>query len=56
MHTPLKEKFRVRFAPSPTGSIHPGTGSLVFWNKVFALKNQGEIIVGQFDLDYDILV
>ena len=42
---------RVRFAPSPTGALHPGSARTVLFNFLFARKNQGSFILRIEDTD-----
>src|SRR5215467_969807 len=45
------KKFRVRFAPSPTGGLHLGGVRTVLYNYLFAKKNNGDFIVRIEDTD-----
>ena len=47
----MKEKVRVRFAPSPTGGLHLGGVRTVLYNYLFAKKNEGSFIVRIEDTD-----
>ena len=42
---------RVRFAPSPTGSLHLGAVRTAIFNYLFAKKNNGKILVRIEDTD-----
>jgi len=42
---------RVRFAPSPTGALHPGSARTVLFNYLFARKNAGSFILRIEDTD-----
>lgn len=42
---------RVRFAPSPTGSLHIGGARTALFNWLFAQKNQGKLILRLEDTD-----
>lgn len=44
-------KIRVRFAPSPTGSLHVGGARTALYNFLFAKKNQGEFVLRIEDTD-----
>lgn len=44
-------KFRVRFAPSPTGYLHVGGARTAYYNYLFALKNEGDFIIRVEDTD-----
>ncbi len=44
-------KIRVRFAPSPTGSLHVGGARTALYNFIFAKKNQGEFVLRIEDTD-----
>ena len=47
---------RVRFAPSPTGSLHIGSVRTTLYNYFFARQNGGELILRIEDTDQDRLV
>ncbi len=47
---------RVRFAPSPTGSLHIGSVRTTLYNYFFARKNNGTLILRIEDTDQDRLV
>ncbi|WGH27204.1 MAG: glutamate--tRNA ligase [Candidatus Shikimatogenerans bostrichidophilus] len=47
----MKEKIRVRFAPSPTGPLHIGSLRTAFFNYLFAKKNNGKFILRIDDTD-----
>ena len=38
----MKEKVRVRFAPSPTGYLHIGGLRTALYNFLYARKNKGD--------------
>ncbi len=42
---------RVRFAPSPTGALHPGSARTVLFNYLYARKNAGSFILRIEDTD-----
>ena len=42
---------RVRFAPSPTGALHPGSARTVLFNYLFARKHGGDFILRIEDTD-----
>jgi glutamyl-tRNA synthetase len=42
---------RVRFAPSPTGSLHVGTARTVLYNWLFARRHDGTLVVRVDDTD-----
>lgn len=42
---------RVRFAPSPTGSLHLGGLRTAFYNYLFAIQNKGTFILRIEDTD-----
>ena len=42
---------RVRFAPSPTGALHPGSARTVLFNYLFARKHAGSFILRIEDTD-----
>ncbi|EAR85405.1 glutamyl-tRNA synthetase protein (macronuclear) [Tetrahymena thermophila SB210] len=46
-----KQKVRVRFAPSPTGSLHLGGLRTALFNYLFAKKNKGQFILRIEDTD-----
>lgn len=47
----MKEKVRVRFAPSPTGSLHIGGARTALFNLLFARHNNGTFILRIEDTD-----
>ncbi|TME68225.1 MAG: hypothetical protein E6I48_17005, partial [Chloroflexi bacterium] len=47
---------RVRFAPSPTGSLHIGSVRTTLYNYFFARQNGGELVLRIEDTDQDRLV
>ena len=47
------EKFRVRFAPSPTGPLHIGGARSALFNYLLARKNGGDFIVRIEDTDLE---
>ena len=47
---------RVRFAPSPTGSLHIGSVRTTLYNYFFARQNAGALILRIEDTDQDRLV
>ena len=47
---------RVRFAPSPTGSLHIGSVRTTLYNYFFARQNKGKLILRIEDTDQDRLV
>ena len=47
---------RVRFAPSPTGSLHVGSVRTALYNYLFARQSQGSLILRIEDTDQDRLV
>ena len=47
----MKDKVRVRFAPSPTGGLHLGGIRTVLYNYLFAKKHAGDFIVRIEDTD-----
>ena len=47
---------RVRFAPSPTGPLHPGGARTAWYNYVFAKQNKGSFILRIEDTDQKRLV
>jgi nondiscriminating glutamyl-tRNA synthetase len=47
----MKERVRVRFAPSPTGLLHIGNARTALYNKLFALKHSGTFILRIEDTD-----
>ncbi len=42
---------RVRFAPSPTGALHPGSARTVLFNYLYARQNAGSFILRIEDTD-----
>jgi glutamyl-tRNA synthetase len=51
-----QQKVKVRFAPSPTGTIHIGGIRTAFYNFLFAKKNKGEFLLRIVDTDQKRLV
>ena len=49
----MADNIRVRFAPSPTGSLHIGGARTALYNYLFAKKNQGTFIVRIEDTDVE---
>ncbi len=47
----MKDKVRVRFAPSPTGGLHIGGVRTILFNYLFAKQNDGEFILRIEDTD-----
>ncbi|MFC5285045.1 glutamate--tRNA ligase [Pedobacter alpinus] len=47
----MKNKVRVRFAPSPTGGLHIGGVRTILFNYLFAKQNNGEFILRIEDTD-----
>lgn len=47
----MNKLVRVRFAPSPTGSLHIGGIRTALYNYIFARKNQGDFILRLEDTD-----
>lgn len=47
----MKDKVRVRFAPSPTGGLHIGGVRTILFNYLFAKQNNGEFILRIEDTD-----
>jgi len=47
----FKKQVRVRFAPSPTGSLHIGSLRTALYNYLFAKKNKGKFILRIEDTD-----
>jgi glutamyl-tRNA synthetase len=47
----LPMSVRVRFAPSPTGALHPGSARTVLFNYLFARKHDGSFILRIEDTD-----
>ncbi len=47
----VEETIRVRFAPSPTGTLHIGNARTALFNFLFARKNQGVFILRIEDTD-----
>ena len=47
----MPEKVRVRFAPSPTGSLHIGGARTALFNLLFARHNNGTFILRIEDTD-----
>lgn len=52
----LSLPFRVRFAPSPTGSLHLGSLRTALFNFLWASKNQGAFLLRIEDTDQKRLV
>lgn len=50
-NTTKSEKFRLRFAPSPTGLLHLGNARTAIFNYLFAKKNKGELVLRIEDTD-----
>jgi len=48
-----KTKIRVRFAPSPTGSLHVGNARTALYNWLFAQQNKGSFILRIEDTDQE---
>jgi glutamyl-tRNA synthetase len=48
---PADSSVRVRFAPSPTGWVHPGTVRTALFNYLFARRHQGTFILRIEDTD-----
>ena len=47
----MEEKVRVRFAPSPTGSLHVGNARTALFNFLFARQTGGVFILRLEDTD-----
>jgi nondiscriminating glutamyl-tRNA synthetase len=47
----MPEKVRVRFAPSPTGSLHIGGARTALFNLLYARHNNGKLILRIEDTD-----
>ena len=47
----MSRKVRVRFAPSPTGPLHPGGVRTALFNYLFAKQNNGDFILRVEDTD-----
>lgn len=47
----MRDKVRVRFAPSPTGGLHIGGVRTILFNYLFAKQNNGEFILRIEDTD-----
>lgn len=47
----MKNKVRVRFAPSPTGGLHIGGVRTILFNYLFAKQNNGEFVLRIEDTD-----
>lgn len=47
----MAEKVRVRFAPSPTGSLHVGGARTALFNWLYARKNGGDFVLRVEDTD-----
>ncbi|MDH3004502.1 MAG: glutamate--tRNA ligase [Candidatus Shikimatogenerans sp. JK-2022] len=47
----MKKKIRVRFAPSPTGALHIGGIRTALYNYLYAIKNNGKLILRIEDTD-----
>jgi len=47
----MERKFRVRFAPSPTGPLHMGGVRTALYNYLFAKKNKGDFLLRIEDTD-----
>ncbi len=52
----MKNKIRVRFAPSPTGPLHIGGVRTALFNYLFAKKNKGDFVLRIEDTDQSRLV
>src|SRR5210317_1342013 len=46
-----KSRVRVRFAPSPTGSLHVGGARTALFNYLFARRHGGEFVLRVEDTD-----
>ena len=44
-------KVRDRYAPSPTGALHPGNARSALFNFIFARHNQGDFLLRIEDTD-----
>ena len=53
INSPSKRPIRVRFAPSPTGSLHLGGARTALYNYLFAKHNNGEFILRCEDTDLE---
>ncbi|MEK7657907.1 MAG: glutamate--tRNA ligase [Patescibacteria group bacterium] len=53
MIEPLKKPVRVRFAPSPTGSLHLGGARTALFNWLFAKQHNGQFILRIEDTDIE---
>lgn len=51
IRTADKTSIRVRFAPSPTGTLHIGGARTAYFNWLFARQNQGKVILRIDDTD-----
>ncbi|MDN5301774.1 MAG: nondiscriminating glutamyl-tRNA synthetase, partial [Thermoanaerobacteraceae bacterium] len=47
----MSDKVRVRFAPSPTGSLHIGGARTALFNLLFARHNNGTFVLRIEDTD-----
>ncbi|HEV2038338.1 MAG TPA: glutamate--tRNA ligase family protein, partial [Candidatus Eremiobacteraceae bacterium] len=47
----MTSSVRVRFAPSPTGSLHVGGARTALFNYLFARRNNGTLVVRSEDTD-----
>lgn len=52
-HTSVMNPVRVRFAPSPTGSLHVGGARTALYNWLLAKKTNGKFIIRVEDTDLD---
>lgn len=50
--TPGKDGVRVRFAPSPTGSLHVGSARTALYNYLFARRHHGTMVLRIEDTDF----
>ncbi len=50
-HSTPMGRVRVRFAPSPTGSLHIGNARTALFNYLFARKNEGTLVLRLEDTD-----
>lgn len=49
----MSEKVKVRFAPSPTGTLHVGSARTALFNYLFARSQKGKYILRIEDTDFD---
>ena len=47
----MEKEIRVRFAPSPTGYLHPGSIRTALYNWLFARHNHGKFLIRIEDTD-----